>query len=56
MEELKGTKECLIRSFVFCYNNNRFNLPSDPVPLMGLRRQIPIGKTSLFTEKKPIFR
>ena len=21
MEELKGTKECSIRSFIFCYNN-----------------------------------
>jgi len=38
------------------YINNRFNLLSDLVPLIGPRRQIPIGKTSLFIEKKPIFR
>jgi len=36
-------------------NNNKFNLPFNLVPLMGLRRQILIGKTSLFIEKKPIF-
>ena len=32
----------------------RFNLPSDLVPLVGLHRLIPIGKTSLF-KKNPIF-
>jgi len=38
-----------------CYIS-RFNLPSDLVPLMGLYKLIPIGKISLFIEKKPIFK
>ena len=39
---------------VYIYNNNRFNLPSDPVPLMGPRKLIPIGKAHI-TLRKPIF-
>jgi len=33
-----------------------FNLLFNLVPLISLYRQIPIGKTSLFIEKKPIFK
>jgi len=36
--------------------NIKFNLLSNLVPLISLYRQIPIGKTFLFIEKKPIFR
>jgi len=50
----KGKEEEV--SVIDLINNNRFNLLSNLVPLIGLRRQIPIGKTSLFIEKKPIFR
>src|SRR5437016_4210228 len=32
-------------------NNNRFNLPSDPVPLMGPRRLIPMVKTQYLLRK-----
>ena len=50
-----------LNEFIMAYlnnnnNNNRFNLLSNLVLLIGPRRQIPIGKTSLFIEKKPIFR
>ena len=51
-----------LKSFLRFYNyykqfiNSRFNLLSDLVPLVSLYRQIPIEKTSLFIEKKPIFR
>jgi len=46
----------LLNFLYFIIINNRFNLLFDLVPLMGLYRQIPIEKTSLFIEKKPIFK
>jgi len=51
MEELKGTKECLIKSFIFYYNNSKFNLLSNLIPLIGPRRLIPIVKTQYLLRK-----
>ena len=42
--------------FILYPNYIRFNLPSNLVPLMWTRKLIPIGKTSIFIKKKPIFR
>jgi len=45
------------KTSIYIFNiNNRFNLLSNLVPLIGLYRLISIEKTFLFIEKKPIFR
>ena len=56
IEELFGAQIFPLTVYILFKNiiNIRFNLPSDLVPLIGLYRLIPIGKTFL-SEKNSIF-
>ena len=46
---------CFLPTYNSYIINNKFNLPSDLVPLMGPRRLIPMVKTQYIRWKKPIF-